>query len=231
MTLLAVSTATPRLSVASWQEGRLLAEGGHVDEMRHAERLFEVIDEVLAAAGRDRGDLRALACDVGPGSFTGVRVGVSSCLGIALALNLPLVPVRSLEAMAVAAFADEPGAEEVVAVLDAKRGELFYEGYRRTGEVSLAGGFGSAEAARAALEAHHRPGTRYCGLAASEVAPSGATLTGPRSERPHAAVIAGIAAERLARGHVPSLAEIDVVYLRAPDAKKPTLPPNLLRKA
>ena len=84
MKLLALSTATPRCSVAVVDDDRVLAQGGYDDEMRHAERLFGLVDEVLASAGVERGELEAIACDLGPGSFTGVRVGVASAkVGVA----------------------------------------------------------------------------------------------------------------------------------------------------
>jgi tRNA threonylcarbamoyladenosine biosynthesis protein TsaB len=86
--------------------------------------MFAEIDAALA--GADRTSLDAIACDVGPGSFTGIRVGLAAAKGIALALDIPLVPVTSLEALAAAARIG--GAEgPIVAVLDARRGEIFVQ--------------------------------------------------------------------------------------------------------
>ncbi len=95
---------------------------------------------VLAQAGEHRGSLEGLSCDVGPGSFTGVRVGVASAKGIALGLGLPLAGVVSLEAMAAAAFATGaagPG-DVVVAAVDAKKSEVFVAAYDARGTVLAA---------------------------------------------------------------------------------------------
>src|SRR5690606_17703941 len=101
--VLGITTASPRGGACVLDGSRVAGRAGYEDEMRHAEQLFATIDEALAAAGLGRGALEAIACDVGPGSFTGVRVGLASAKGIALALGVPLLPVLSLEAMAGAA--------------------------------------------------------------------------------------------------------------------------------
>jgi tRNA threonylcarbamoyladenosine biosynthesis protein TsaB len=138
--VLAVSTSTPRGSVALVRDGEAVAAVAYADLQGHAERLFEAIDAVLAQAGVGRGALSGLACDVGPGSFTGVRVGVASAKGIALGLGLPLAGVVSLEAMAAAAFAAGAAGPDdvVVAALDAKKGEVFVAAYGAGGEVLAA---------------------------------------------------------------------------------------------
>jgi tRNA threonylcarbamoyladenosine biosynthesis protein TsaB len=107
--------------------GRLLAAAAYVDLRGHAERIFGAIDEVLGAAGVPRAAIEAVGCDVGPGSFTGVRVAVATAKGVALALGIPAAGVTSLEAMAAAAFtagAAAPG-DLLVPVIDAKKGEVF----------------------------------------------------------------------------------------------------------
>ncbi len=105
MKVLAISTSTPRGSAALVRDGEAVAAVAYVDLQGHAERIFQAIEAVLAQSGETRRSLDGLACDIGPGSFTGVRVGVASTKGIALGLGLPLAGVTSLEAMAAAAFA------------------------------------------------------------------------------------------------------------------------------
>lgn len=134
MRVLGVSTSTARGSVALVDDGRILGAASYVDLQGHAERIFSAIDEALAAAGVDRRGIDALACDVGPGSFTGVRVGVAAVKGIALALGLRAAPVVSLEAMAACALeASEPplaiAAGLLVPMIDAKKGEIFVGAY------------------------------------------------------------------------------------------------------
>ena len=147
MKILAFTTATPRCSVVVVDGDLELARGGYDDEMRHAERLFGVVDEVLGAAKLRRDEIDAIACDVGPGSFTGVRVGLASAKGMALGLEIPLVGVCGLAAMADAARQTCPEGV-VVPVTDGKRGELFLAAYDAQGaEVLSPRSFASGKAA------------------------------------------------------------------------------------
>jgi tRNA threonylcarbamoyl adenosine modification protein YeaZ len=89
----------------------------------HAEHLMAVIEEALEKSGRTYADLAAIAVSVGPGSFTGLRVGVATARGLALALKIPAIGVTTLEALATEArqtFPDRP----VLAVLDGGRAEI-----------------------------------------------------------------------------------------------------------
>lgn len=226
MKLLSISTSTALGSVAVLDGDRVLASTSYNDPHGHAERLFEVIDEVLLAAGADRLSVTAVACDVGPGSFTGVRVGVASAKGIALALNIPAVGVMSLEAIAAAAFDDgRAGPDDVVAaVLDAKKGELFMAAFDASLLPLLEPLHVARDAAddvlRPLAEARsadaHRPGRL---VVASELDPT--------PSRPEAAWIGRIAASRLeAAAKVEDLAfadaaALEALYVRAPDAKLP----------
>jgi tRNA threonylcarbamoyladenosine biosynthesis protein TsaB len=139
MMVLALSTSAPRGSAAVLEGERVLGVARYEGEEGHAEKLFQAIDEALLAAGVGRASLDALACDVGPGSFTGVRVAVAAAKGIALARSIPVAGVVSLEAMA-AALRAEPSAREaaVLAVIDARKGELFVGAYGPRGEPILA---------------------------------------------------------------------------------------------
>ena len=230
--ILAVTTATPRFSAALLRDDVIVARVEHEDEMRHAERFFASLDELFSAAGVARSELSALACDVGPGSFTGVRVGLSSCKGVALALGIPVIPVSSLEAMAAAAFARVEAAVTRVVVLDAKRGEVFYGGFDRDGEPAYATGFATAADAPDVLaEALTDEPTRLCGRAALGLAPDGRRVVDPSCDLPDASWIARLAARRLVDGSVPELALVEPVYLRDPDAKKPKGMPKLFTKA
>lgn len=231
--ILGVTTATPRFSAAIWRGDVVLGRVAHTDEMRPAERFFEALDELFAQAAVERGELTALACDVGPGSFTGVRVGLSSCKGVALALGLPIVPVTSLEAVAAAAF-DRVGEEvtRVMVVLDAKRGEVFYGGFDREGGTAYPAGFATAKDAPSVLaEAAADEGTWFCGLAAGGLVPDERRVIDASCDLPDASWIARLGAARLSAGDVPELAEVEPVYLREPDAKKPKGMPKLFTKA
>jgi tRNA threonylcarbamoyladenosine biosynthesis protein TsaB len=114
----------------------LLGADGVVHEVRddpppgarpaHAARLLGAVDEALAAAGAGWEDVARLAVGVGPGSFTGLRIGIATARALAQARRLPLVGVSSLEALARGAGE----AELVLAVLDARRGEAFAAAWR-----------------------------------------------------------------------------------------------------
>jgi len=233
MSLLALTTATPRFSAALLRQGAVIADVTYDGEMKHAERLFAALDELLAAAGVTKSELEALACDVGPGSFTGVRVGLASTKGIALALGLPLVPVTSLEAMAAAAFAHVSSTvSRMVVVLDAKRGEVFFGGYDRAGALAYEMGFATAADAPGVLEAALADeATMFCGLAADGLVPDERRVNGEGCALPDARWLGRLAGVRLTKRELPDLAAVEPVYLREPDAKKPTGLPKLFTKA
>jgi tRNA threonylcarbamoyladenosine biosynthesis protein TsaB len=99
----------------------------------YADALLPVIEDMLAQAGRRIQDLTAVGVTTGPGSFTGVRIGVATAKGLAWGLGCELVGVTSLAAMAAALLDENPGAEWAVPVLDARRGEVFAGVFRRDG--------------------------------------------------------------------------------------------------
>ena len=129
MLVLALSTSTPRGSVALVRDGEVLGRAIYSELRAHAERLFAGIDEVCASAGVLRRQIELVACDVGPGSFTGVRVAVAAAMGIAISLDVPAVGVASVEAMAAAALAGAPVGARALAALDAQKDELFIGDY------------------------------------------------------------------------------------------------------
>lgn len=100
MKVLAVETATSWHSVALLDDGRVLARHDQDATGVHGALLLPTIDRLLTETGLRLGGLDGLACSIGPGSFTGIRVGLSTCLGLRAATDLPLVVVPTLEAMA-----------------------------------------------------------------------------------------------------------------------------------
>jgi tRNA threonylcarbamoyladenosine biosynthesis protein TsaB len=98
----------------------------------HATRLLEMADELLGRAGVEWAALQRIAVGLGPGSFTGLRVGVATARGLAQSLSVELVGVPTLRALAEPAIAAGEGEARVLAVIDALRGELFAEGYAAT---------------------------------------------------------------------------------------------------
>jgi tRNA threonylcarbamoyl adenosine modification protein YeaZ len=114
----------------------------------HAERLMAVIDEALAKAGSTYADLDAIAVAVGPGSFTGVRVGVAAARGLALALKIPAIGVTTLEALA--RQAAEPG-RPVIARIEAGRGQAYVAAFSAAGAPTFGPAALAAEEADALM--------------------------------------------------------------------------------
>jgi tRNA threonylcarbamoyladenosine biosynthesis protein TsaB len=124
--LLAIDTGSPVLSLAIASHGRILAELARPPRS-HAADLPSAVDEVLSSGGLEQGHLSAVAVALGPGSFTGLRVGLSYAKGVALALKCPLVGVASLDALAVGALEMPAIAAQakVCCLLDARRGDVY----------------------------------------------------------------------------------------------------------
>jgi tRNA threonylcarbamoyladenosine biosynthesis protein TsaB len=132
MKILAADTSTSVNTVAVCDGDRVLAETIVECGRSHSERLIDTVDWILEQAGLKLGDLDALAVTIGPGSFTGVRVGVATWKGLALGARLPLVPVPTLDAMTrLGNFRNGI----VCPLLDARMHEVFGAIYRFTDGV------------------------------------------------------------------------------------------------
>lgn len=133
MLLLALDTATPAVTVALADASGVLAEATTVDARRHGELLAPGIAAVLAEAGVDRRELTQVAVGVGPGPFTGLRVGVMTARVLGAALSVPVVGVCTLDVVALAARElDERGELEggFRVATDARRREVYWAAYR-----------------------------------------------------------------------------------------------------
>jgi tRNA threonylcarbamoyladenosine biosynthesis protein TsaB len=137
MNLLAIETATEACSVALIHGDEVIARS-ELAPRRHAERVLPMADELLAEAGIGRHALDVIAVGRGPGAFTGVRLAVSLAQGMALALDLPVVTVSSLAALALEAPDDGDDDTAILAVIDARMGEIYAASYRRDGAGGLA---------------------------------------------------------------------------------------------
>lgn len=100
MNILAIDTSGPVAGVCVLRDGEVGYEAAAVNRMTHSVSLMPMVEQALQLSGLDIGDMDLLACTVGPGSFTGVRIGVSVLKGIAHGLGKPCVPVDALEALA-----------------------------------------------------------------------------------------------------------------------------------
>ncbi|GLQ47657.1 tRNA (adenosine(37)-N6)-threonylcarbamoyltransferase complex dimerization subunit type 1 TsaB [Dyella lipolytica] len=127
MNLLAIETATEACSVAL-VHGETVIARTELAPRRQAERVLPMADELLAEAGIGKHALDAIAVGRGPGAFTGVRLAVSLAQGMAMALGLPVVTISSLAALALEAPEDDAA---ILAVIDARMGEIYAASYRR----------------------------------------------------------------------------------------------------
>ena len=129
MIVLGIDTSTRFASVAIVQDGVVLAEATG-DGRGHGSDLLVLVDAVCVGAAIGAHDLDAVAIGAGPGSFTGLRIGMATAKGIAFAAKCPLWAVSSLAALAHAVLVERELAL-IVAVLDARKGEIYTGTYRR----------------------------------------------------------------------------------------------------
>jgi tRNA threonylcarbamoyladenosine biosynthesis protein TsaB len=125
MLILAFDSAVAACSVAVWQAGRVLAAAREVMDQGQAEALMPMIARVMEAAKVDYAALDRIAVTVGPGSFTGVRVGLAAARGLGLAAGKPIVGVMTTEVLAAAV--EDNRSLSIVAAIDTKRGDLYVQ--------------------------------------------------------------------------------------------------------
>jgi tRNA threonylcarbamoyl adenosine modification protein YeaZ len=126
--VLAIDTAAPRLQLALWRAPDRVDT--LVEDMAtgQAERLFPALAELFAKAGVTYADLTRIATTTGPGSFTGLRIGLSAARGLGLALHIPVLGIPSLFALSLAARCDA-----VAVLLDARRNEAYFQTFSGPG--------------------------------------------------------------------------------------------------
>jgi len=127
MRILAVDTATTSCSVAIVDKTSLLSEFTIDREETHSKHLMDMIKAVLRMAGLNFSDLDGFAVTRGPGSFTGLRIGLSTIKGLAVASEKPVVGVSSLEALALQVSYSR---DLICPILDARKGEVYFSRYR-----------------------------------------------------------------------------------------------------
>ncbi|BBE73754.1 tRNA (adenosine(37)-N6)-threonylcarbamoyltransferase complex dimerization subunit type 1 TsaB [Oharaeibacter diazotrophicus] len=213
MIVLAFDTAHDRTAVALVGP-RLDAVRVETMERGHAERLLPLVDAVLAEAGVALADVDRFAVTVGPGSFTGIRVGVAAARGLALATGRPAVGIGSLPALA--ASLPEPAEGPVLATVDARRGEVYAALYAADGrEIEPPFAAEAADvlariAGRAtAIVGSGAPILAHAAATAGLVVPPSFPLGGPDPR----------AVARLAGRLAAPFAPVVPLYVRPPDAK------------
>jgi len=211
--LLAFETATEACSVALWLDGEV-RERFELAPRRHAELALPWAEALLADAGIARRQLDAIAVGRGPGAFTGVRLAIAIGQGIALALDRPLVPVSTLEALAF-----DAGGDRVLAAIDARMGEVYLGAFAREGDALRAL---STETVVAPALADIPEGDGWNAVGTGFAAADGALqarLQGrlariDANALPHAAAVAWLGAAAFARGEGLPAERVEPAYLR-----------------
>lgn len=208
MKILAIETATTWQSVAILEDDLILAM--HEQEAGGAQGslLLPTIDRLLSQSGLQLSDLSGLACSIGPGSFTGIRVGIATCLGLRGATGLPLALVPTLEAMARGL---EAATVCICPMLVSRCGELYWAIFRWAGGQRLNRVLSEQVGTPSALAQSLTEHTMVCGSGWSSMGhaiqaalPSSVTVTvgSDQAFRPSARQVARIGMEQLRRGEI-----------------------------
>jgi tRNA threonylcarbamoyladenosine biosynthesis protein TsaB len=215
--VLGFDTATPAVSVALHDGERVVSAASALDARRHSELLTPMIAKVLADAGVPRGDLDAIAVGVGPGPYTGLRVGVVTARVLGSVLGLSVHGVCSLDIIAASAASADPGREFLVAT-DARRKEVYWARYDAAGRRVAGPHVSQASSIPRAAEL---PVAGAGGLLYPETF---GEVIGPAY--PDAGTLCGLVAGSLAAASPsrPPLLAADPLYLRRPDAREPGPP-------
>jgi tRNA threonylcarbamoyladenosine biosynthesis protein TsaB len=206
--ILAVDTCLAACQAALFEDGRTIASVSEPMARGHQERLAPMVEALMREAGLSMNAVDRVAVTVGPGSFTGLRVGLAFAKGLALALDRPIIGVGTLEALA--ASVDDPGL--IVAIVDARRDQAYWQAFRNSEPLSPPQAWTVTDIVDWAVE-HGPPGVLVgpgSGLLASRfAAASAAPIVAPDP----------VAVARLAAVRQP--ARPQPLYLRTPDAKLP----------
>ncbi len=234
MVILAIECATQACSVAILDNGRLRAHRYEEMPRGHAERLLPMIQAALADAALAFAALDALAASTGPGTYTGVRIGLATARALALATGRPLIGVTTLEAVARAALqpgpaggVDSAGTSTLTVALETKRADFYLQSFRPdlsplTAPASVVADDVAAALPAGPLAIAGDAGPRLAGL----LGPNRALTLVPGADYPDARFVAEAAAQRLAAANHPEAGRRPApppraLYLRPPDVTPP----------
>ena len=224
MKILAFDTANNTCSVALLCDDKVMAYASETSPAKQAERLFPLIEQVFTSSGYSYNDIDIIAVTIGPGSFTGIRIGLATARGIALASGIPLLGVNTLEALAHDIFRENPNDTfPLLVALDARRQQLYIQLFASSGETLTSPKLISYDEIR-----QHLPDTPF------SVTGNGVThIESPLSENktqhschdlmlPDARSIAYLVAQKHSSLPASKHGNNDVfpLYIRKPDAKK-----------
>jgi len=129
LTILSLDSSTEACSIALLAKGEKTHQRFMLAPREHTQKILPTVNEVVEAAGLNLSDIDAIVYGQGPGSFTGVRIGISIAQGLAFGLDIKMVGVSTLQAMAQQAF-ETHGTQSVYAAIDARMGEVYFAHYK-----------------------------------------------------------------------------------------------------
>ena len=229
--ILAIDTSSALTSVALCDGGRVIAEAEHLDARKHAEIAAPLIAQVVDDRRETMTGLRAVVCGVGPGPYTGLRVGIASAIALGLAWEVPVLGMCSLDAIAEERMAhsgtvhgedhvgqDHVGQDVIHVAIDARRAEVYWAAYAQTGERLEGPLVVAADGDRIAPATVSFPHARWLAMRAARLLDAGATVAHVDYELDaHGADGSATAAALRGASLLPPVA----LYLRRPDAKEP----------
>jgi tRNA threonylcarbamoyladenosine biosynthesis protein TsaB len=221
--ILGIETATVQAGCALGGHEGVLASAHCAKGKRHAENLVPAIDFICAQAQIELSEIGLVAVDVGPGLFTGLRVGVATAKAVAFALRVPMIGVSSLDLLA---FPMRFSHRIIVTAIDARRGEIYYAFYRqvpggvqRVSEHTVGSPddlaselLARGEDALLVGDGAHRYREAFDGLARVEIVDAG-------SSHPSASSLVQLAHAKALREEFSQPESITPIYLRRPDAE------------
>ena len=224
MSILAIDTATQVSSVAVASADKLAAELTMQAKLTHSETLMPHIKEVLRMANVRKEQLEGIAVSIGPGSFTGLRIGLAAAKAMAYALNLPIVGVSTLKALAF--HYPVPGIR-IVSLLDAQKGNAYRESYEwEHGELCIVNPVEVLPIAEILAECAEsgREVVVLGDIAARRIRgkvdlPSNVSVAPAHLVMPRAACVAMLGLQELAAGHIDNVMNMEPVYIRRSEAE------------
>ena len=224
MLVLAIDTATQVSSVAVASEGRLLAELTMQGKLTHSETLMPHIEQVLKMAAVDKSQLTGIAVSNGPGSFTGLRIGLAAAKAMSYVLHIPLVGVSTLASLA---YGVPVAGLRIMSMLDAQKGNAYAASYRWED--------GSLKVIEPVLVDKITTIVEQCGTLEETVfligdavqkkiqgkmeLPANVQIAPPHLIMPRAACVAMLGMEQLADGQEDNVMDLEPVYIRRSEAE------------
>ncbi|MBM4126034.1 MAG: tRNA (adenosine(37)-N6)-threonylcarbamoyltransferase complex dimerization subunit type 1 TsaB [Nitrospira sp.] len=223
MKILGIETATSWQSVALLDGNRILGRQDQDASGAHGTLLLPAIDRLLKDAQLRLRDLDGLACSAGPGSFTGIRVGLATCLGLRAATGIPLMLIPTLEALAWDVTAS---GLPLCPIVTSRKGEVYWAVFRRTGDHQLHRMLSECVGSPAGLARSLTEDTLVFGdgwsAMESEIraalSVSVTVIAGPPEVKPSAVAVAVLGAQRFRRGEVTG-DRVEPLYVQRAEAE------------